>query len=414
MTELKYSMPDFVGDLFRNCNLRLLTLLSLVLLSVSPGLAAQDDNGVRLEALIEEAKEKNQQLISAFEEAERFKIRIPLLEKVSDPLVGFYYLDFPLGNITKGWTAKENQEEIKANAPVKAKKRGRGKILTGLDMVEDQALWYQYLYEDLILQVVSQIRQNYYNLYFLNKIIQVNEASLKTFDTLLETSQASYAVGRVRQTDVLRAQAERYRLQAELIRLRQKRIETESRLNYLSGRLATHEINPQLETDLESDNLPELRYSVVNLISGLYKFKPMIKGYQALGARFNAMHSMIGMRFNVESRDEATFEAQRGLRAISAKEKDFYFDLIADLNSTVGRLQENRELAGLYGKVMLPQDRQLFEASLADFQVGSAELSAPLNALLDLNRDQNLYYQALADYMVAMARLEELSGIPLN
>jgi hypothetical protein len=407
-------MPGFVGALYRNWSLRILTLIGLVLLGVSSGFAAPEERGDRLEVLIGEAKEKNQQLISAFEEAERFKIRIPLLEKVSDPLVGFYYLDFPLGNITSGWTAKENQEEIQANAPVAVRKRGRGKILTGLDMVEDQALWYQYLYEDLILQVVSQIRQNYYNLYFLNRIIQVNTESLQTFDVLIEAGNVRYAVGIVRQTEVLRAQTERYRLQAELTRLRQKRIEIESRLNYLSGRLATHEITPQLEVELDSDNLPELHYSVGNLISGLYKFKPMIKGYQALGARFNAMHRMIGMRFNIESRDEAKFEAQRGLRAISAKEKDLYFKLIADLNSTAGRLQENRELAGFYGKVLLPQDRQLFEASLADFRVGNAEFSGPLNALLGLNRDQNLYYQALADYMVAMARLEELSGVPMN
>jgi hypothetical protein len=406
-------MSGLAGSLCRGRSLSFLLLFGFFLFFGTPARAAEEDTGVSLESLIAEAKVKNQRLVSAFEEAERFKLRIPLIQKVSDPLVGYYYIDFPLGNITQGWTAQENQEEIKPVAAIKATK-GRGKILTGLDMVEDQALWYRYVYEDLILQVVSQVRQNYYNLYFLNQIIKVNEASLMTFDTLLETSQARYAVGRIRQTEVLAAQTERYRLQAELIRLRQKRLETESRLNYLSGRLATHEINPQLETAVDSDNLPELRYSVGNLISGLYKFKPMIKGYQALGARFNAMYSMIGMRFNVESRDEAKYEAHRGLRAISAREKDFYFELIADLNGTVGNLKKNRELAALYGKVMVPQDRQRFEASLADFRVGSAEFSAPLNALLDLNRDQNLYYQALADYMVDLARLEELSGIPLN
>lgn len=371
------------------------------------------DDDVSLGLLIQSALEKNQELVSAAATAQRYNIRIPLLDKLSDPLLAFYYLDFPVGNISSGWTARENQE--KAGPATKVNVRSvRGKILTGRDMVENQALWYDYLSEDLILQVTSRVRQNFYRLYFLDKIIVVTEQNLITLDSLIESSNASYAVGKVRQKDVLRAQAERYQLQADLVRLQQERFSAESTLNYLANQPIGTSMVPLLEHELTSDNLPEMHYTGINLISGLYNHRPLIKGYQALGGRFKAMRGMAQMYFNREVRDEAMFEADSGFRAIKAKGTDFYTNLIADMLITLGDLEKNRKLAKLYGRVIVPQGRQTFEAVLADFRVGGEDFAVILKALLDLNKDQVVYYQTLLDYMINMARLEELSGVSLN
>ncbi len=393
--------------------LKFLLLSWLLLFSVAFGHAVETENGSMLETLIEDAVAKNPQLISAAQEAARYKTRIALVEKLTDPILAFYYLDFPVANMSKGWSARENEERDAPSVMVEVKS-APGSVLTGLDMVENQALWYQYLYEDLVLTVTSQVRQKFYLLYFLDKIIGLNEQNLATLDSLIEVSSSSYSVGKVRQKEVLRAQIERYQLQAELIRLRQKRLSTESRLSYLTGQSPGGELIPVFVGELSSDNLPKTIYSVTNLISGLYTHKPLIKGYQALGGRFKAMRSMVKMYFNREVQDEASFEADSGFRSIAAKGKDYFLGLMSDLHTTNGDLEKNRELARLYGKVIIPQGRQFFEVSLADFRVGRAEFAVVLNSLLDLNRDQNLYYQALADYMVDFARLEELSGVSLN
>ncbi len=374
---------------------------------------AQDEEGSTLASLLKGLHEKSPQLISAAAEAQRYQTRVPLIEKLSDPFLAFYYLDFPVGNISSGWASKESEE--KAGPAIKAVgRRGRGSILTGLDMAEDTALWYQYLYEDKILLVSSQIRQNYYRIYFLDEIIAVSEQSLAALDGLIRTSSASYAVGKVRQKDVLRVQVERYQLQAELLRLRQERLERTHLLNYLCGRPTEQELLPRLSRKLSSDNLPTLRYPVISLISGLYTHKPLIKGYQALGGRFKAMRSMVQMYFTREVQTEAMFEADSGFRAMKAKGKDYYNSLVTDLQTTVANLEKNRELARLYGKVIVPQGRQTFNAGLADFQVGKEDYSIVLTALIELNRDQVRYYQSLSDYMADLARLEGLSGIHLN
>ena len=377
--------------------------------------ATPTDQGASLELLIEGALSGNQQLISAAAQAQRYNIRIQVVDYLTDPFLAFYYLDFPIGNISSGYTEPENQEKsAPLSMPTAKVESVRGSILTGLDMVENQALWYDFLSEDLILQVTSQVRENFYRLYFLDKIIAVNEQSLMTLDGLIATSNVSYAVGTVRQRDVFRAHTERYQLQAELIRLRQQRIATESKLNYLSARPLGKSLSPLLTTELTLERLPEMRLSVTDLISGLYRKRPLGKGYQALGGRFKAMRGMVQMYFQRQVQTEAMYEADSGYRAIKATGADFYSSTVAELQTTVAELEKNKELARLYGRVIVPQDRQSFEAGLADFRVGQESFLTVLKILLDLNEDQTLYYQSLADYMVAMARLEGLSAVTLN
>ena len=371
------------------------------------------DQEILLERLIEDALQGNQQLIAAAAQAQRYNIRIPLVDNLSDPFLAFYYLDFPIANISSGYTSPENEEKSGPPTLVEVE-TVRGKILTGRDMVENQALWYDYLSADLILQVTGQVREDFYRLYFIDKIIVVTEQSLVTLDSLIASSSANYAVGKLRQKDVLRAHTERYQLQAELIRLRQQRIATESALNYLAARPIGGPLSPMIKPELTDENLPEMRHSAIDLISGLYQKRPLGKGYQSLGGRFKAMRGMVQMYFNREVQTEAMYEADSGYRSIKATGADFYSSTVADLQTTVANLEKNGELARLYGRVIVPHDHQLFEAGLADFRVGNEDFLMVLKTVLDLNKDQILYYQALADYMVDMARLEALSGVPLN
>jgi outer membrane protein TolC len=366
-----------------------------------------------LEILIDETLTGNQQLISAAAQAQRYNIRIPLVDNLTDPFLAFYYLDFPIANISGGFTERENQEKVGPAQKVNVKSV-RGKILTGRDMVENQALWYEYLSEDLILQLTGQVRENFYRLYFLDRIIAVTEQSLVTLDGLIDSSSAGYSVGTLRQKDVLRAQIERYKLQAELIRLQQQRLEAENQLNYLAARPLGQPLKPHINMELTHEGLPELKHSDIDLISGLYQKRPLIKAYQALGGRFKAMRGMVQMYFNREVQTEAMYEADSGYRSIRAKGADFYNSTVANLKTTAADLKKSSELANLYGRVIVSQSRQSFEAGLADFSSGQESFSAVLNALLDLNRYQTLYFQSLADYMTDMARLEQLSGVPLN
>jgi len=380
--------------------------------SLAQGAAILPDSDT-VEQLVQEALASNQQIISAAAKAKQYNTRIPLVDNLSDPFLAFYYLDFPIANISGGITEAENREKVAPPQKVDVESL-RGKILTGRDMVENQALWFDYLSEETTLQVVGAVKENFFRLYFLDKIIATSEQSLAVLDNLIETLNARYSVGAVSQRGVLRTQADRYQLQAELLRLQQRRLATRNRLNYLTARPLGKSISPQVVPELTHETLPELQHTAIELSSTLYQKKPLIKGYQALGGRFKAMRSMVQMYFNREVQTEAMYEADSGYRSIKAKGADYYNEMIAELETTVADTQSNRELANLYGRVILPQAHQVFETLLADFKVNQEGFQDVLKALLDMNEQQTRYYQALSDYMTDMAKLEQLSGVTFN
>ncbi len=370
-------------------------------------------SSVTLAELLDAAVVNNLQLISADAQAQRYNTRIALIDKLNEPLLAFYYLDFPVGNISHGEAERINQAQ--AGPATKVNTRSvRGKILTGRDMIENQALWFEYRAADLRLQVVSQIREAFFKLYFLDKALTATENGIAALAELTQSAAAQYAVGNITQTDVLNLQEQRYRLKAELLEKQQQRRELATRLNYLAARPITSPLDPFLAKDLGYEDLVLPRYTAINLISGLFQNRPLMKGYQALGGRFRAMRGMVKMYFNRDLQDEASFEADSGLRAIKAEGTDFYNDVSAAIQTTMSDLTTNRELADLYGRVLIPQARQLYQLGLADFEVGRRDYQAPLTALLNLFRYQEKYYQALTAFQVDMARLEGLSGIALN
>ena len=385
-----------------------------LLADFSVTLAAQADKGkIELSELLDAALTKNQQLISADAEAQRYNTRILLLDKLTEPMMAFYYLDFPISNMSQGVADRINQADAGAARKVRVRSV-RGKVLTGKDMIENQALWFDYRAADLRLQIARQVREGFYRLYFLDQIILVSEKSIETLKSLVHAADAQYAVGKIRQKDVLILQSQSYQLQAKLLEQRQQRLKLATELNYLAARSVTTVLVPHIEGGLKYEDLVVPKQTSINLISGLFQNRPLIKGYQALGGRFRAMRSMAKMFFNRDAQDEAYYEADNGLRAIKAEGTDFYNQVTADIQVAMANLNTNRELARLYGRVLVPQARQLYQANLADFQVGRSGYRAPLDALLNLYKYQEKYYQALADYQVDLARLEGLSGLAIN
>ena len=416
MLILKLLHPGYSNSrmlIFSKALIILCVLVSLPVLSYS----GDNDGGVvgsvTLPELLESALSKNQQLISADASAQRYQTRIPLIDNLTEPLLAFYYQGFPVANMSGGTVEKVHQ----GSAGVATKHTGRsvrGKILTGQDMVENMALWYEYSAEDLRLQMTRQVREAFYRIYFLDRIIKVTQKSLVTLESLTEAGGTQYAVGNIRQKALLNIQKQRYLLTARLLDLEQQRQQWATTLNYLAARSVSAKIVPSIEGGLEYEDLIEPKYSVNNLISGLIHNRPLSKGYQALGARFKVMRGMAQMYFNRDVQTEAMFEADSGFRAMRAEGADFFNKTSADIQITLDNLNSYREQARLYGRVLVPQSRQIYQTNLADFKVGLGNYQETLDSLLDLDRFQVKYFEMLSNYQVDMARLEGLSGMVLN
>jgi outer membrane protein TolC len=80
------------------------------------------------------------------------------------------------------------------------------------------------------LEVVDQVKQAYYDLYFIQQAIRITEEDRNLLVDLTRIAEGRYRTGEVSQQDVLRAQVEVSSLESELIRLRQELASSQARL----------------------------------------------------------------------------------------------------------------------------------------------------------------------------------------
>jgi outer membrane protein, heavy metal efflux system len=402
-----------------------LVLLLLPLLLFSPPLGnpqAKESAGrgsTTLATLLEEAKTKNQEYFTAEFQAQRYAGRIELAKNLDDSLLAYYYLGFPARILRDESAPPTSPATERPPSQRGVKENIRGKTLFERSsyminaMAENRAAWYKAVSDDVGLQIARRVKEDFYQLYFQDRIIAATEENLTTLDNLLQFSRDRYAVNKLAQSDVLQAQTEKSLLRAQLLQLRQKRLALASDLNYLAARETAAPLEPTLPTELTHAQLAEFPHALAELTSALRNKRPLVRGYRALQETFTVMRLMIPMYFDPEIRRNGLLEVDSGLRSIRAELADFQNKVTAELVTNEGELKKNLEVARLYGDVIIPEARQIFAANLAEFKVGRAELRAPLQALLTLNRYQIEYYQALSGHQATLAKLEGASGMDL-
>lgn len=397
-------------------------LLFLACSLSTPSLAKAETSKIgstTLAELIREIEVGNQELLTSEFRAQQYDSRIGLAINLEDSLLAYYYLGFPARILREAEPPPRPKGESPAAADRAVTETVRGRALFERStfmvkaMAENRAAWYRSVSQDLHLQIVRRIREDFFQLYFQDRIIAAAEETLSTLDNLLDLSRERYAVGTLGQKDVLEVQTEKTLLLARLLDLRQKRLVLATNLNYLAGRDPASPLRPLLDGALTHGDLKELPHSAPEMTAFMKQSRPLSKGYRSLVETFGIMRLMIPMYYNMALRRDGLLEVESGMRATKAELADFQNKASAELVVEEGRLAQNRELAKLYGNVLLPQTRALLAVGRADFEVGRADLRTPLQTLITLNRYQSEYYQALADHQISLARLEAASAMPL-
>lgn len=403
---------------------RLLLVFAVVLAAISWGRAADAREqaagaAVTLDQLVAGIDVGNQGFLAATFKARQYGSRVGLAPKLDDSLLAYYYLGFPARILREepAPTAGPGADTAPGRRRVTETLRGQALFERSSFMIksmtESRAAWYQAVSDDLHLQLVRQVREDFFRLYCQDRIIAVTEETLATLEQLLATTRERYAVGQVAQRDVLQAQNEKTLVASRLLELRQERLALATKLNYLAGRDPAAPLQPQLAAPLSHASLVELTRSDAELTAYMKQHRPLVKGYKALIETFGIMRLMIPMYYNKALRQDGTLEVDSGMRAARAELLDFQNQVAADLVVERGRLAKDLAQAKLYGDVLIPQAREQLASSRADFAVGRADLRRPLQDIVTLNQYQVDYFRTLADHQGSLARLEADSALPL-
>ncbi len=198
------------------------------------------------------ALEQNPRVQSARKQVEAQANRVPQAASLDNPMLGVNgYPFFPAVLQTAGGRST-------FNVTASQKLPWFGKLATKARAAEADTNRARAELAAAELEVIEQVKRAYFELYFLQKAIEVTQESRQLLSELVRLADAQYRASLVSQQDVLRAQVEVSIVDNELIRLRQELQSGQARLAALLhvspdtqlraiGRLAPQQIPDDLQ-----------------------------------------------------------------------------------------------------------------------------------------------------------------------
>jgi cobalt-zinc-cadmium efflux system outer membrane protein len=295
---------------------------------------------------------------------------------------------------------------------------------------------------DLRWELRARAAMSFYEIYQLDRTIEVNLATQGLLRDIATTARTMYSVGQGRQADVLRAQVEIDRMSEEIARMRAMREAAAARLNALLDRPSESPIPtpvlPRFPRELApTDSLQRLALAGRPMLaSGALEVEAAAAAQQKarreiwpelqLGAVYGQrpmaggtdrmVSLMVGFsvpiwagRRQLQMRRETEamrLSAEAELRAMQAETRG----RLGELTATVRRTRALREL---YATTILPQAEATVSSALSAYQSGEVDLPMLLDARMTVNRYRQQLFQLDAEEGTSLAELEMLLGQPL-
>lgn len=412
----------------------ILGVVSIVLAMPLTGLGGQEQQTLRLDELISLARERSPRVRAALQKVEATRAREPGAGLLPDPTfqVGVMNLALPEFSATMPASMAPTFQAMQ-RFPIAGKLSLREEMArqsTGIDVAASEEVWWK---------VRTEVATAFYRIYQVDRQIEVMEETLGLLQDFETIARSMYAAGTGRQADVLRANVEVARMEAEIARMTAVRVGTASRLNALVDRPADTPVGApvldplpatvpgqstlrewalesrpvlakwRMELDragtrralAEKDIWPDL---TVGLQYGLGR---MAGGYKSMGgASVGFSIPLYAGKRQLKARDEAA--AAQGM--VRARFDNALAIVDARVGEVLANLAQARTLIRLYREEILLQARATVESSLSSYRVGAVDFMTLVDAQMALNRFQGEYFGLLASYGTGIAQLEMTTG----
>lgn len=311
---------------------------------------------------------------------------------------------------------------------------GKRKLRADISSKEADAAYQEYLMTRLA--VAARLKQAYHGLHHAYEATAVLERSRALLETLLQVTEARYAVGRAPQQDVLKAQTQISIVEARLEQMRLERRSKEFELNSLLRRPPAAPVPPPAATPL-----PELTATLDELLAQARERGPTLRlqqkkvegaqaavnlahknyypDYTLTGGYFymGAMPDMYMFRADVKiplhlgkQRAVVTEKVQtlaESRRTYEAAAQGLNFRIAGELAAA----NSASRLVKLYGLTVLPQAHLTLESSLLAYQAGSVDFLNVLNNYMAALEYELNYHEEMEKLRIAVSRIEEMSGV---
>jgi outer membrane protein TolC len=391
-----------------------------------------------LDMLVQEALANNPDLAASKARWEQSTYRAPQVGSLKDPILSFAFSNYPNDSFSSDETPMTGNELKLAQAfPFPGKLENRSAL------ANEQARWFEAIYQDKRYQIARKIKDAWYRLYWKGQAIAVTERNLALVDDIIRLTEVRYETGSGLQQDVLKAQVQRSRLMERLMALRQQRSVVQAELNRLLNRPSDSTLDTPVDLQLVT-----IEQSLETFQKAGSEKRPLNSAYQSLIRRYRYQQKLAklddypdmtvwaswrfrdndlpdegtdfvsaGISFNLpvyrEKRRAANAEASAALRMAERQSEDFRGSVEQSIQNAYARMEETHQQTELYREGIIPQTSQSYQAAMGSYQVGKVEFISLLDALMATYQAEMEYYRVSSEYMRSLAWLEAESTLPL-
>jgi len=399
-------------------------------------ISSNDIHGFNLNDVVEEAMEKNPEVLAAKNQWNATKAKIPQKLSWPDPQFGISFEKIPDPGYSPA-DAEMKMYSISQMIPFPGKLTMKARIaLKDARIAEEN-------YEKKKNEVVAKVKSVYYSLYYIHKSIETNRENKELIQKFSKIAESKYVVGKASQHDVLKAQVELSLIIDDLISLEHDKLPSgEARLNALLNRhpdstLGTPEDFeiPELDKsqkqieEIAIENQPNLKimkYAVEKSGDALTLAKMgylpdfMVKLMQEEMLMPMGKETTRGIMFSMNI--PLWFWKQGfGIKENSAQKRALEASYQAMKNMVLYKVQEalsnfntSERRVNLFRTSIIPQAEQALKAATIAYQTGKIDFLTLMNSERMLRDARLKYYETLSKHGQNFANLEMIVGVSLS
>ena len=413
----------------------------LLTLMISTSVAKADEHlehlqtkSPTLETLIQEARARSPLILAARRHWEA-EMRDPVQERtLPDPQINFQ--NMAVGNPIPGNDLQTNNFAyfgygFSQDIPFPEKLRLRASI------AEEEAESARDAYEGQVRAVVAQVRETYFNLFYLSNSLGLLRQTYGEFERVAHITAAQYQVGMAQQQDVLKAQLQMTSILNEEQTTREELEQGQADLKSLLGReqdspnVQVSEVSPSpfnidehqlrkltLSTSptlkqaeaLEAKSEESLKLAREDYIPDL-SIEYM---YQKTGARFADYYmARVGLKIPLyfwRKQTPAVEQAALAKDASHAQTEATRLAVSSQIQNQWVGIETTERVIRIYCDGLIPQALATLKSALSTYEVSKVDFQTLLSAEIDVLRLRQQYYRAVADHEIAVAKLQQIIG----
>ncbi len=416
--------------------LRSLALFLVILIGVQSSGAQISRSGEAppLESLIREALERNPGIESSRYREQSAEQRIDQMRSWMPPILKYEFNPVPIGTMDALSYMNMNVFSLSQMIPFP------GKIAARVDMEEAGYNMATFERGDDEVQIASEVKRTYYELWMMQKKLEVNRELQSLLENFVQSAQRMYEVDMTGLAAVLSAQTNLAKLRTEERTIKNdynKMLVMFNQLLYREpetplGEIVSlpPEIIPRDFEELERlmiarrPDLQAMRYGIemnkAEIRSARREYYPDIMldlmYMQMPGGAEDRFGAMVTLQIplapwssNMVTRRVSESQYQRQSREKALE--NMITMARAEIRQALLDLETQLDIIRLYREEVLPQAEQTAESALGAFQAGKTEYLMVLDSYRMLEMFRMEYYMAVADFHTAMAELERQAGI---